>query len=248
MPDEPAPARTPEAVTQSLPAGHTVPPGQENPTADGILGTPPRSSSGSGDSPFIPADPAVEGQQPGSSGSASVPRSGVEGPERQAADDEPLQPDHDRAPQSSDAAPQGVPSVPLPGFRPGLSVSSSPVGETIPTVEHPEGRPVQDHQAWYAYNEQLRQSCAEMWSRLSTMETHVARTNQQLLEEQTRTARIENEYKQRLDTLSLEKSEQHDSLMSVESKLAQVTEHNQRMQSEVIVLRRSTVAFFRCGY
>ena len=81
-----------------------------------------------------------------------------------------------------------------------------------------------------------------MRSRLSVMETHVDRTNQQLLEAQNRTVRIENEYKQRLDTLSLEKSEQHDSLMSVESKLAQVTEHNQRMQSEVIALRRSTVA------
>ena len=69
MPDEPASARTPAAVKQSLAAGasagHTVPPGQENTAADGILVTPPRSSSGSGDSPFIPADPAVEGQQPG---------------------------------------------------------------------------------------------------------------------------------------------------------------------------------------
>ena len=71
MPDDPAPART---------------------AADG-LGTPTRSSSGSGDSPFIPAEalsgaPAVTGQQPDSSGSASTTRSGVEGPERPAADDE----------------------------------------------------------------------------------------------------------------------------------------------------------------
>ena len=92
-------------------------------------------------------------------------------------------------------------------------------------MEHPDERP-QDPQALYAYTEQLRQSCAEMWTRLSAMETHVTRTDQRLLEERTRTARIENEYKQRLDSLSLEKAEQHDSLMSVESKLAEVTEHN----------------------
>ena len=64
----------------------------------------------------------------------------------------------------------------------------------------------------------------------------MTRTDQQLLEERSRTARLETEYKQRLETLSLEKAEQHDSLMSVEGKLAQVTEHNQRMQSDAVAL------------
>ena len=95
MPDDPAPART---------------------AADG-LGTPTRSSSGSGDSPFIPAEavsgaPAVTGQQPDSSGSASMTRSGVEGPERpggpggpdgSAADDELLRGEREQGLQTPTA-------------------------------------------------------------------------------------------------------------------------------------------------
>ena len=75
------------------------------------------------------------------------------------------------------------------------------------------------------------------------MKSQADHTQRQLSEAQNKTVRIEKEYRQRLEALSLEKAEQHDSLLSVESKLVQVTEHDQRLQNGVVSLRRSSVVF-----
>ena len=119
-PDQPANARIPpaEAPAQS-PVGNTVPRVSGSDTADDILRTPVRSSSGSGDSPFVPASDAVDGQQSGSSGNAPVPRVGVEDagrarPEPQAAQEELPQPVRAQVPQPQSVALPGAEPVPLP--------------------------------------------------------------------------------------------------------------------------------------
>ena len=62
------------------------------------------------------------------------------------------------------------------------------------------------------------------------MQQKMAQTEKSLADERDRHATVVDDYRQRLATLSLEKAEQHESLMAIEDKMVQVIKHNQRMQ------------------
>ena len=78
---------------------------------------------------------------------------------------------------------------------------------------------------------------------------HMQMVEQQRLfaEQQSLHSTVVSDYQNRLDMLTLEKAEQHDSLMSLEDKVLVVTSQNERMQEEVQTLRRSSAAFSITG-
>ena len=191
--------------------------------------------SGSGSSPYVPAEGAATGSQSGSLGSAPVSRSPADGPEQPAAQEH-LQP------------PERL-QVPRLDFHSEQELTPSSIGGVaVNTVqEGPESPEPPGWQAYVAHSEQLRLSCLTMWSRVEAMQQKMVQTEKSLADERDRHATTVDEYRKRLATLSLEKAEQHESLMAIEDKMVQVTQHNQRMQEEVTSLRRSSVAFSATG-
>ena len=147
------------------------------------------TSSGSGSSPYVPAEGAATGSQSGSLGSAPVSQP-ANGPEQPAAPEHLLQPGRVQVPQLNLRFDQASTPSSLGG------VADNTVGEVPRSPELP---------GWHAYvahTEQLRLNCLDMWSRMEVMQQKMVQTEKALSEERDRHTIVVGDYQQRLNSLS----------------------------------------------
>ena len=185
-------ARTPESEKQSQSTGELDMPAPHVQVERHLAQA--DTSSGSGSSPYVPAEGAATGSQSGSLGSAPVSRSPADGPEQPAAHEQLQQPERLRVPQLDLHSEQEL-------------TPSSLGGVAVHTVrEVPESPEPPGWQAYVAHSEQLRLSCLDMWSRVEAMQQKMVQTEQSLADERDRHATTVDDYRKCLATLSLELS------------------------------------------